>query len=290
MYKRILCIAFPLLAFNCGDGLTYEQKLNEYESYINISDSLINTSNYVEAVQYANTAISITDTLSSAFISKGIACYELNRLELAEENFDEAIEIEGEASKVYKRRALVHLKNNDSDFLDDINIYLLNYPEDEEALELRRDYYENKEDYDNAISEYGFAIEKYRDSTELYIKRSSLLYLNGDYERTLEDYEKILDLDASNTEIFNKKNDLLAELHKKNDLIIFIILLFGSYGVYVLISYFILRPLVHRKAQNQIGGEFQISKDPLLWVLPILSVTAFTLLYFLELIPNFNVL
>ncbi|EPR71915.1 Tetratricopeptide TPR_2 [Winogradskyella psychrotolerans RS-3] len=243
MYKRILCIVFPLLAFNCGDGLTYEQKLNEYQSYINITDSLINANNYEEAIKYANTAISLTDTLSPAFTKKGIACYELNWLEFAEENFDEAIEIEGEASKVYKRRALVHLKNNDSDFLDDINIYLLNYPEDEEALEIRRDYYENKEDYDEAIFEYDFAIEKYRDSTELYIKRSSLLYLNGDYERALEDYEKILVLDASNTEIYNKKNDLLAELHKKNDLIIFIILLFVCYGVYVLISYFIFKTI-----------------------------------------------
>ncbi|WP_178985640.1 tetratricopeptide repeat protein [Winogradskyella helgolandensis] len=286
MYKKLLYLVLPLIIFSCSDGLTYDQKIKEYNSYIKITDSLIDIKDYKEAIKYANTAISITDTLSPAFIKKGIACYELNWLEFAEENFDEAIEIEGESSAVYKARALVYLKNNDSDFLDDIDNYLIYFPNDEEAHILKREYFENKEDYGNAISEYNHAIEKYKDSTELYIKRSNLLYLNGDYDETLTDYDKILNLDESNTIILNKKRELLAKLNKKKNMMIFIALLLTSYGAYILLSFYVLKPLVHKKAINQIGGEFKVAKDPLIWGLPIILVITFFTLFFNDLIPN----
>ena len=60
------------------------------------------------------------------------------------------------------------------------------------------------------IAEYNLIIEKYNDSTELYIKRSNLYYLNGDYDEALSDYNQILILDSSNEIVLKKKKKLLA--------------------------------------------------------------------------------
>lgn len=273
---------------SCGDGLTYEQKISNYNLYISKADSLFQVNDYEGTVRYANTAIAITDTLSTAFIKKGNACYELNWLECAEENFDKAIKIEGKTSNVYKLRALVHLKNNDSDFLDDINVYIKNHPQDEEAIELRRDYYEEKNHLGNAILEYSNAIKKDSENVNLYAKRGELYFKNGNYEKALEDYNTVLAFNPEHKLIINKKKNLETLIFNNRNRNRFIILLIGIYILYLPLSFFVLKPLVAKKAQNQIGGNLTVLKDPLVWALPIVLFIVFITLYIMDFIPNFN--
>lgn len=273
---------------SCGDGLTYEQKISNYNLYISKADSLFQVNDYEGTVRYANTAIAITDTLSTAFIKKGNACYELNWLECAEENFDKAIKIEGKTSNVYKLRALVHLKNNDSDFLDDINIYIKNHPKDEEAIVLRRDYFEEKDDFGNAIEEYSNAIKKDSENVDLYIKRGELYFKNGDYKNALEDYNTVLEFVPEDKLIINKKKNLEVLIFNNQNRNRFIILLIGIYVLYLPLSFYVLKPFVAKKAQNQVGGNFTMLKDPLVWALPIVLFIVFITLYIMDFIPNFN--
>lgn len=285
-YCKILFI-MALFFMSCGSDKSYDQQIKEYNYYTKMADSLNKVKKFKESFKYSNAAIAITDTLSKAFYTKGISFFELNYLDDAEENFNEVIEIEGDGSVAFKNRALVHLKNNDSDFLDDMNNYLKFFPEDEEAHQYRREYFENEEDYDNAIEEYDLAIEKHKDSLDLYIKRSNLLYLNGDLDEAIKGYERVLVLNPNNQVALVKKRNLLKEINKKDNLLIFVGLLFLFYIVYVTISFFILKPLVSKKATNQIGGNFILERDPLIWVLPIiLTITFFTSL-FTNTIPNF---
>ena len=286
-YRKILFIV-ALFFMSCGSDKSYDQQIKEYNYYTKMADSLNKVKKFKESFKYSNAAIAITDTLSKAFYTKGISFFELNYLEDAEENFNEVIEIEGDGSVAFKNRALVHLKNNDSDFLDDMNNYLKFFPEDEEAHQYRREYFENEEDYDNAIEEYDLAIEKHKDSLGLYIKRSNLLYLNGDLDEAIKGYESVLVLNPNNQVALVKKRNLLKEINKKDNLLIFVGLLFLFYIVYVTISFFILKPLVSKKATNQIGGNFIVKRDPLIWILPILLLVCYTLIYFTNLIPNFK--
>ena len=288
MFKKLSILILSLFLLSCGDGLTYEQKINDYNLYISKADSLFQISNYEEAIKYANTAISITDTLSSGFIKKGNACYELGWLDFAEENFDKAIKIEGETSKVYTQRALVHLKNKNSKFLKDINIYLERHPNDEEAIELRRDYYEEKNHLDNAIEEYTIAINKDPSNADLIVKRSELHYKNGNWDKTLEDYGTILKLEPNNELVTNKKREIERLINDKSNRNKFILLLLGIYLIYLPISFFVLKPLVAKKALKQIGGSFTMRRDPLVWILPIVLSMVFITLYFTNLIPNFK--
>lgn len=285
-YRIFLIVA--LIFISCGSDKSYNEQIKEYNFYTRKADSLNKSKNFEESYKYSNSAIAITDTLSKAFYTKGISFFKLNYLEDAEESFNEVIDIEGDGSVAFKNRALVHLKNNDSDFLDDIDNYLKFHPEDEEAHQYRREYFENKEDYDNAIEEYNLAIEKHKDSLELYFKRSNLLYLNGDFDEAIKDYESVLVLNPGNQLALTKKENLLQEMNKKDNLLIFIGLLFLTYILYVPISFFILKPIVLKKATNQIGGNFAVKKDPLIWFLPILLVVFYTVIYFTNLIPNFK--
>lgn len=288
MVRKLLILALSLFILSCGDGLTYEQKINDYRLYISKADSLIQIKNYEEAIKYANTAISITDTLSIGFVKKGKACYELDWLDFAEENFDKAIKIEGKTSKVYKLRALVHLKNNDSDFLDDINVYIKHYPKDEEAIELRRDYYERKNHLGNAILEYSNAIKKDPENVELYVKRAELYQKNGNYDDALIDYNAVLSFVPDDEMISNKKNELEALMLSNYNRNIFIILLIGIYVLYLPLSFLVLKPFVAKKVERQVGGDYTILKDPLIWVIPIVFTVVFIASYTLDYIPNFK--
>lgn len=285
--KIIYTIIVTLLLLSCGSDLSYQDQIKNYNYLVNKADSLISVENYNEAYQYANSAIEITDTLPNAFFAKGTAFYRQNRFEKAEENFDEVIDIEGDKSRAYKSRALVYLKMKDSDFLDDIDTYLESYPDDEGAHELRRDYFEAENDFDKAIEEYNITIKTHKDSVELYIRRSEMYLKNKDYDETLDDYNMVLSMRPDSPDIKSKKTLLEKKLNSNKNKNIFIGILIIGYIVYLLLSFLVLKPLVLKKAATQIGGEYNVSRDPLVWILPILLLMVFIALRTFDLIPNF---
>jgi tetratricopeptide (TPR) repeat protein len=284
---KTVIILSALVLFSCGSDISYEQQVKNYTFYVNNSESLIKKEKYKDAIRQSNSAIEITDTLPIAIYLKGLASYKLDWFEEAEDNFSKVIEIEGQTSKAYKDRAKVYFKTGDSDFIDDIDIFIKNYPNDEEALKLKRDYLENKEDYDEAITEYNLAISKNENDISLLTKRADLYFKNGNYKKSIKDLEQILKLKPDNESIKTKKNNILSLMNNNSDRNIFLAILISFYLIYVVISFRILKPLVNKKAISQIGGEIEISKDPLILILLIiLGITFFTLL-FTNSIPNF---
>jgi tetratricopeptide (TPR) repeat protein len=286
--SQIILFFSLLIIFNCSSDLSYEQEVKNYNLYVKKSDSLFELNKYKEALIYINYAIEITDTVPTAIYLKGFANYKLNRLDDAEEDFSKAIELEGEKSKTYKDRAKVYLKMGDSDFLDDINVHLENYPNDEEALVLKRTYLENKEDYDEAINEYNIALNKSKNDVSLLTKRAELYFKNGDYQKSVQDYEQILQLNPVNEDVKLRIDEISSLMNNNSNRNIFIGILIACYLVYLAISFFILKPLVYKKAVNQIGGKFIVSKDPLIWIMPIFLISLFLVLYLSNFIPNFK--
>lgn len=288
MFKKITILILSLFILSCGDGLTYEQKVKKYNYYTKKSDSLIEIQEYTQALSYINAAIKITDTVPIAFYLKGFASYKLNLLEEAEDNFSIVIKMEGANSKTYKDRAKVYLKNGDRDFLDDINIHIKNYPNDEEALVLRREYFEKRQDFKGAINEYSIAIEKNKNDIGLLTKRADLYFKNGAYVKSIQDYKTLLKLESNNDFFINRKSEIEKLISYKSNRNKFIYILLGIYLIYLPISFFVLRPLVVKKAQNQIGGKFKIKLDPLIWSLPIILFIIFVVSYYMDFIPTIS--
>uniref|UniRef100_A0AB33KUR8 Tetratricopeptide repeat protein n=1 Tax=Tenacibaculum sp. Pbs-1 TaxID=3238748 RepID=A0AB33KUR8_9FLAO len=284
---KYLFILFISLFFSCGSSISYEEQVKNYTMYVNKSDSLMKIEKYEKAISYSNAAIEITDTLPTAIYLKGLASYKLNLLDEAEDSFTKVIEIEGLTSEAYKDRAKVYFKNGDNDFIDDIEIYIKNNPNDNEASILKREYLERREEFEQAINEYSIAIEKNKNDTLLLSKRAELYFKNGDYEKSIKDYDHLLRLNPENKQADKKKNEILFLVNEKSNRNIFIIILLCFYVIYVTISHLILKPLVEKKAVSQIGGELEISKDPVIWILPIVLVLTFFILSYTNSIPNF---
>lgn len=138
--KIISCIIL-LVFLSCGSKFSKQDKIRVYNYYIKKAKSNNKLANYNNALAQSNLAINIADTLATAYKTKGTALYHLNKLEEAIDCFDKAIQIEGPRSKIFKNRALAHLKNEDGLFLNDIEAYLKNYPNDKEVRLLKSNYY-----------------------------------------------------------------------------------------------------------------------------------------------------
>lgn len=286
-YFKKITVIFIILLAGCSSDLTYNEKVRNYNYFVSIADSLINQKNYRESIKYSKAAIEIFDSISIGFYLKGIAAYNLNKLDDAEDDFTEVIDLDGESSIAYKDRARVYLKNNDSDFLDDIDFYLKKHPNDSEALLLKREYFEKNNDFNNSILEYNKAIKRDNNDIELFKKRAELLFKVKDFKQSLKDYEHISKIEPENISIFKKIENIKKIIQERHNRLMFGLVLIVIYGLYFLLTHFILKPLVLKKATNQIGGKFIVSKDPLILILPIIFLIMFLILNNKGLIPNF---
>ena len=266
-----------ILFSSCGSDLSDADKLKKYKYHVSKADSLFAIKKYKDAVIQGDSAIKITDTLANAFYSRGVANFELNLLDNAKEDFSQVIDIEGEKSRAYRNRAMVYLKLNDSDFISDIDKYLLVYANDEESRQLKVKFSEQKGDLSTAVKEYSLLIAKDSTKIDLYRKRGELYEKQKDYKQALADYRTIIRLSPNHSDVKQKIIDLekVNLIKKKNDLLVGYFIL--SYLVYLVLSSVIIRPLVKRKAKNHVGGNFIVGKDPLVWLLPFI----FAFIYFL---------
>ena len=250
MFKlRQIVICTSIVFFvGCKSDLSHEEQIKKYNYFISNADSLTVAGKYKDAIALSDSAMKITDTLSKSFHVKGIASSNLGMLDVAEDNFTEVINLEGDKSTAYKERALVFLKTNNSDCLDDIDHYLENYPNDLEAHLIRRNYTEKNGKLEDAIIEYSLSINKDKYNLDLYKKRGNIYYENGDYEEALADYNTVLQTKLNDIELSSKKvevESIISKIENRNNLIYLMLCL---YLLYFLISSLILKPIAAKKA------------------------------------------
>lgn len=193
---------------SCGSDLSYKEQISQYNKLVSSADSLNKIKNYKQALLISTKAIEITDTLSKALIARGEGNLGLNNFDDAEDDFSDAIKIEGEKSIAYRGRAITNFSNNEkSDFLEDINIYLTHHPKDIYAFSLRADYYAEDEDYENAILDYSFCLKNEPKNSSFYLKRGNVYAINGQDALSVKDYENYtrLNPDKNNDLIFYKR-------------------------------------------------------------------------------------
>ncbi len=276
-----------LIPVGCSD-MTDAEKLEKYKYHISQSESLVDNRQFSIAISHTDSAISITDTLSAAFYVRGAAYFGQGKYKAAKEDFTEVIDIDGEKSKAYKYRALSYLKLNDSDFLDDIEQYLKNYPSDEYARNQRIDYYVAHKEYNKAIKDYEFLLSRDKGNLNLQKKLSDLRYKNGDLSEALSHYDNILKTSPQDAEVLKKKQELENQIKQNDNRNNFIYCLVGSYFSYLIFVAVIIRPVVKRKARKYIGGTFEIAKDPLIWWLPVILLSVFLYFYYFNQLPIIN--
>lgn len=193
---------------SCGSDLSYKEQILQYNKFVSSADSLNKIKNYKQAILISTQAIEITDTLSKALIERGEGNLGLNNFDDAENDFSDAIKIEGEKSTAYRGRAIANLSNDDkSDFLEDINTYLTHHQKDIYALSLRADFYAEDEDYEKAILDYSFCLKNEPENSSFYLKRGNVYAINSQDALSVKDYENYtrLNPDKNNDQIFYKR-------------------------------------------------------------------------------------
>jgi tetratricopeptide (TPR) repeat protein len=193
---------------SCGSDLSYKEQISQYNKFVLAADSLNKIKNYKQAILISTQAIEITDTLSKALIARGEGNLGLNNFDDSEDDFSDAIKIEGEKSLAYRGKAIANLLNNDkSDFLEDINIYLTHHQKDVYAFSLRADYYAEDEEYDKAIIDYSFCLKNKPENSSFYLKRGNVYAINGQDALSVKDYQNYtrLNPDKNNDQIFYKR-------------------------------------------------------------------------------------
>lgn len=283
--QAVICISI-IFFVGCKSDLSHEEQIKKYNYFISNADSLTVAGKYKDAIALSDSAIKITDTLSKSFHVKGIASLNLGMLDVAEDNFTEVINLEGDKSTAYKERALVYLKTNNSDCLDDIDHYLENYPNDLDAHLIRRNYTEKNGKLEDAIIEYSLSINKDKYNLDLYKKRGNIYYKNGDYEEALADYKTVLQRELNNVELSSKKvevENIISKIENRNNLIYLMLCL---YILYFLISSLILKPIAEKKATTQIGGQIELEMDPFIVILPLVLIVTYIIMFYFELIPT----
>ncbi|MCD8444013.1 tetratricopeptide repeat protein [Tenacibaculum finnmarkense] len=276
-YVAFFAVFIVLISISCSTELTEQEKKNLCNAHLVEAQKFLKQKNYQNVIAHANTVIKINETIPRAFLLKGIACSNLKMLDYAEENFEKVIELEGKSSKAYKNLAYIYYLKNDSDFEDAIKKYL-SYHKDEEAHALKRVYFEQKEDFSNAIKEYSLAINKEQNNADLYMKRADLYHKNGEYKNALADCETVLKIEPNNKSAKKSKEELLIKLNKSHGRYILFGILLAIFIGYVLLSFFVLKPILLKKMKS-LGGRVTLEADPVIWILPIILVIIFLGLY-----------
>lgn len=211
MKKIIAFIILSCITVSCGSDFTYQEQISQYNKLVSSADSLNKIKDYKQVILIATQALKITDTLSQAYIQRGEANLGLNNLGDAEDDYSDAIKIDGKKSVAYKGRAIVNLLNGEkSDFLKDINIYISSYEKDTYAYSLRADYYAEDEDYENAILDYSSCLKYDPENSQFYLKRGNAYAVNGQDALSIKDYESytLLNPSQNNDAIFYKRGVL----------------------------------------------------------------------------------
>lgn len=211
--KFFILSFISILFFGCTNS-DKKIDLNDYNRLITQTKSLIANKSYKNAIIKCDVALEITDTLSEAFLYKGISLMHLNEFEDAIDAFDYAIDIEGETSAIFKNKAFANLKlNNYDDFFDDINTYIKHHKNDSESYLARGDYYSIEKKYENAIQDYTTCLKfKPRNSIAI-LKRATAYSKIGNNKFGIIDYTNYLKLKSkdSNVKIYFERGKLFQK-------------------------------------------------------------------------------
>ena len=227
MKKLLSGLFLSLFVIGCGSKETYKEQIERYNLLVAEANTYNDTKKFDKALFSSNKAVEITDTLAPALLERGNANLGLNKWDDANDDFSDAIDLEGEKSAGYKGRAIANYFNDEKgDFIDDISNYINHFKNDVYAHSLRADYYIEKQDYDEAIVDYSICLRNDPNNASFYLKRGNAYAMAEQNNKSILDYENYTRLtpDKNNDQIFYKSallNSKIGQYQKAiNDLLL----------------------------------------------------------------------
>jgi tetratricopeptide (TPR) repeat protein len=172
-----------------------EMHCNEFgETPIARGEKFLDGGGYYEAVRAFNEALEENPASARAFFGRARAYQSLNDRLRASADFEEALKLDPKSVNIYLYRAFGYSQNREYDraIADYTSILEIN-PGPSEAYLYRAEAYQQNGQFQEAISDYTVLIER-NPTVSNYVRRGSLYYLLGDYDRAITDYSTGLGL------------------------------------------------------------------------------------------------
>jgi tetratricopeptide (TPR) repeat protein len=170
--------------------------------------------NYKDAFNYIDKAVSLSHNNEKYLKARAGIEYYLKKYNKALTDYNFVLQKDSLDLQVYFQRAQVYSALGLHDkALNDIEKYLLYYPEDETALLRYAKILTAGKDYLTAIRTYGKLIEKYPDKSEYLKLRADTYMKTHTYNYAIKDYSMALDLYPRDADIYYQKG--MAHFHLK---------------------------------------------------------------------------
>ena len=151
---------------------------------------------YDDAIEDFNKALELEGDNVTDLKNRAKTYYQMKEYEKALDDFNKVLEIDPEYEIDYFEKAYSEYKmKQHKEAIDDYTKYLSDYPESANAYNNRGLCQYKLENYKDAIEDYNKAIELNPEETLFINNRAEAYYWNDEYEEALNDWDKVLEID-----------------------------------------------------------------------------------------------
>ncbi len=189
-YEKAIADYTSALSFeNCPDSVYY----NRGGVYFQNGD-------YDNALQDLNIAVKLLPT-PKTYHGRGDTYRILKQYKQAIKDYSKAIELNKDFPSAYKFRAECYYElGNFSQAINDYNKAIETYTEDEDLYNSRAfSYWQFKDKLQNVILDFTKIIELNPKNLKAYTDRGYAYYQNKEYEKSISDFQKFIELEETNT-------------------------------------------------------------------------------------------
>lgn len=186
----------PEAATEAFDDLLKGKNKRNTDLIVSIGRAYLEAGRQDVAAQYARQAKEVDNKCAEAYLLSGDVALRQQNVNQASSDFNQAIYLDEDCNEAYLRYAEVYKGVNPQLSIEMLERLRQKEPGDARINRQLGDIYYTMGEYDKAISSYGTFMQKGQPSAQDYSRYAMLLYLNKEYEQSLENVRKGLALDA----------------------------------------------------------------------------------------------
>lgn len=188
----------PSAASEAFDDMLKGKSKKDIGLLLEIGRAYLQAGKYAEAIGYADRAKEIYPKCAEAYLLSGDVAMAKNDVNQASADYNQAIFLDENCAEAYLKYAEVYQKVNPQLSLEMLERLQIKFPDDIRVNKQMGDIYYDMGEYGKAIAAYEGYMSKGEPSAQDYVRHAMLLYLNKEFDRSLESVRKGKVLQADN--------------------------------------------------------------------------------------------
>ena len=184
-------------------------------AYINRATYFFNERDYDKAIQDYSTAIRIQPRRSSFYYNRGLAYEQNKENEKALDDYSKAIQMKSDYQEAMSARANLYKKINPELAMQEFENALELDGDDYKAYINRGSFYRDEENYDKALEDFSKAAE-ICNCFEAYFNRAGVYQSLEDNEKALADFTKSIEVKPNDQSSYANRGNLYREMGQNN--------------------------------------------------------------------------